>query len=1376
MEEEILDFDEIDITPEKKKKEKGIIEVPERLEYRGTIMSQVGSGFSKIIDKAKGKEVEEEATLIESLAGAQVSAAIKIPKGIITFATLLNDTFKDADIPVEETATAQFNEWFDRTWLGKIENASEEVAHETAAGKILEAFAQLYGGSKIAMKVSAPVIKSVAKHSKNLVKAIKTGRYAKTTNNVNAARTVKKVKDLNKSAGFEKFVGIAVGGGIGTGFIVSDIENIGTFGDWDFLDFLPTELDREERESGSEDAKRQLLNRFKFGSELAFPIIPAAYAVGKTGKWLIQGGKDLAYNDSMLKRWVDRWVGQPFRSRSNKTQELFDGIQKLEGKNSAVKVLAEDASRNFDDSLRRIAKSSRGAGQSLQSPETLSKQISNFMFSADDIVKEKNILFPGFSKASIKSFTDSLRKIGVKQPIIDDLISDSTAFRRTAAGLKNTIAASKNIVVGKNKLNQILNDRAKNVLSTDYKIIDDNTGIFSGYKPTKDTIDRVARILQRYARNNEKTLDEDSANKLVSNILKKAFIDPTTKALTFPIGTQSALDDAAVQIVNMGKYITKGKFKPDKEGGLIQTVSDLKAFNDLFGAYKNAQNGIYNVMTDLSEIIGRDRFYTQLLTDSNNIAKALKAGGDAGKIGRPIFFKNYDDAVLKLPHQDITTSPLKLKTALPDTVYSSPLDGYFTTKPYAEAIRVGDQLIGSGLTKSLPYRMLMLIPKGLSQAAKTVLGPFTHMRHFFSAMITTVHRGNILIPPKEIFNFANQARRTVQPQLLYRLTGNPKYRNQPTDQALYRFLLEEGVVNKNIVAQEVEGIFADIGRMKPGSTADQYFTKVLNSATSKFKKLYQTSVDIYTAEDDIFRVYNFLAESFKLDRAFNKAIKNKVRDATGKLVKKPSEFEILKEAAEIVRETVPNYAYVSDFVKGVRRSPLGSFASFPAEIYRTGANTLVRGLKESRDPVRRQIGLNSLIGQGFTYAFLPPAAVEAFRGLYGITREQLTAMREILPTWSEDNTILPIYEDGKYKYIDFSHGFFYDTMIQPAQTVISTVQKDIDQPLVPSILDGMSRAMGKVLEPFIQESIWFGAMADVFIRGGRDKEGRKLWNDRDSPGDKWWKASQHVAYELSPFSYAQVKRLYLSATGQPLKGIHYEIPDELMGLTGFRKVPIDLERSLDFEIQKFKRHERDERNLIYAGTGYGDPIPVNKIIEQYVFANKQRLETFNSMRRFYDSVKVLGMRDPKIAEEFKDRDVLPLYSFIEDNAFKPFHIGRNMIVAYTKKAEEKGIPNPLNDQVLDILSILEEYLYDNQQLNKPYVLDDEFIQKFLIKPRGDQSKLPTPPLKDQPMPSSEVVSHTPIPEVSQTGLTQTEQALLSDEEKSIRLRQRGLQT
>ena len=104
-------------------------------------------------------------------------------------------------------------------------------------------------------------------------------------------------------------------------------------------------------------------------------------------------------------------------------------------------------------------------------------------------------------------------------------------------------------------------------------------------------------------------------------------------------------------------------------------------------------------------------------------------------------------------------------------------------------------------------------------------------------------------------------RKAVQPQLLYRLTGNPKYRNQPEDQAMYRFLLEEGVVNQNITAREIEGIFGDIAQIRTSdANLDKYFNKILNTATSKFKKLYDVAQDLYTAEDDIFRVYNFLAE------------------------------------------------------------------------------------------------------------------------------------------------------------------------------------------------------------------------------------------------------------------------------------------------------------------------------------------------------------------------------------------------------------------------------------------------------------------------------------------------------------------------------------
>ena len=81
----------------------------------------------------------------------------------------------------------------------------------------------------------------------------------------------------------------------------------------------------------------------------------------------MQKGKDLAYSDSMLERWVDRFVGKPFRSRSNKTQELFDGIQKLEGKKSAIKSLAKDAARDFDDRLREISKETSGAASNKKS-------------------------------------------------------------------------------------------------------------------------------------------------------------------------------------------------------------------------------------------------------------------------------------------------------------------------------------------------------------------------------------------------------------------------------------------------------------------------------------------------------------------------------------------------------------------------------------------------------------------------------------------------------------------------------------------------------------------------------------------------------------------------------------------------------------------------------------------------------------------------------------------------------------------------------------------------------------------------------------------------------------------------------------------------
>ena len=1323
--------------------------------------------FKEIRKVGLGDKDDYEVGLGESITGAVVSGGIKIPKGIVNFGTLIYDAATGDGLDVDLSLTERFNREFEKTIFGLIENQAEEQARATAAGHLTEAFLQLYGGGKIAMKTLGPAIQYASMKARTLapilVNAIKTNRYGKTVDNVNMTKAASKAKQLNKPNGFDKFVAVSLGGGFGGGAIVMKAEDIGTFGDIEALDFIPTGLDREKKETANEDAFRQLNNKFKFSAELAFPILPFIYGTGKTAKLLATKGKDLAFSDSQIERWIDKFVGKPFRSRSNKPQQIFDNVQKLEGKKSSVKVLSDDIAKDFNQSLKKISKNSTRASEAIQNPRQLSEMFSNFILSTDDIVKKNNIVFPGFSKKSLTAFRNAMKKLGVGESSIDDLVTDAFNFRTTAAVLKNTINKNKNVNVATKELNEILNNRVKYNLGADYKIFDMNMGLYDGFKPTLAAKEQVARIIQKYhKRNGEKDFSIDDAMIVVNNILKRVTKNPVSNTPEFPIGSVNILDDQAVQIVNIGDNITAGgKFKATKDGGLIQTKSDLEAFKTLFGSYKDAKNTIYNVMTDLGEIVARDNFYTSLLKENDLL---LKRGE------RALFYPSYNAALAKLPYQEIS-KPLKLTTRLSDEVYTSPLDGMFTTKAWADAIKVGDQIIGSGLTRSLPYRAMMLIPKGISQAGKTILGPFTHLRNFFSAIFTTVHSGNILISPLKLAEFAKTAFNTIQPQLLYR--------NTPQNQKLYRFLLEEGVVNQNIIAREVEGIIGDITLAGQRNTsAEVFFNKLVNSTTSKFKKLYGVATDLYTAEDDIFRVINFLAEGHKLKEAYKSAISAGLKTADGAFVKMPNDLNIMKEAAKIVRETVPNYAYVSDFVKGIRRSPLGSFASFPSEIFRTGGNTTMRALFEVKDPIRETIGMKRLVGQALTYAFFPIAAMKAGSALYGITRDKITAMREILPVWSEDNTIIGVYEDGKYKYIDFSHGFFYDTMIQPVNTIVANVEKakqaNEDDPLITGFVNGLTRAMGKVLEPFFSESIWFGAVADVMIRNGIKDNGSPVWNPEDSLMTKWYKSTQHVAYTLSPGSLPQVKRLITAIQGKTQSGINYEVPDELLGFVGFRKVPLDLERNFDFKIAEFNEAKRGEAKKIFEDLRTGDPITdKNLIIRQYFEANKSFYEDMSKLRRVYDAVKTLGMRDDTIEKIFGARNEMPLYQNIEDNQFSPLLISQRAALQFAQLAEDKGIPNVLTDEILEVI---EQMSLDMSELglNQDFTLD---IENYLV-PTGDEASLITPPLPKNVVDTAvnpNVVNSGQTAQLN-NGLTMAENALLSEEEKMIKLRQRGMVT
>ena len=214
---------------------------------------------------------------------------------------------------------------------------------------------------------------------------------------------------------------------------------------------------------------------------------------------------------------------------------------------------------------------------------------------------------------------------------------------------------------------------------------------------------------------------------------------------------------------------------------------------------------------------------------------------------------------------------------------------------------------------------------------------------------------------------------------------------------------------------------------------------------------------------------------------------------------------------------------------------------------------------------------------------------------------------------------------------------------------------------------------------------------------------------------------------------------------------------------------------MGFKIQQFKTDERDERGLIFEGILTGDPVTdTNKIIEQFIFANQQRLDTFNKRRRTIDAAKVLGMRNKEIQEMFVKRGLGPSYEALIKGRFRPFKITSGYRRALDDLSKEKLIPNPLDRRTERTLQRIIRQLERGQRLNEKYIINEE---DYIID-KSDVSML-TPPLSNQVLsaqPSEQVIQTASVAPIDESGLTAVEKALYDEGEKQMTLRNRGLLT
>jgi hypothetical protein len=1202
------------------------------------------------------------------------------------------------------------------------------------------------------------------------LKAKKVGNYANLAS-PNVSKALGTAVDLNKKAKTARFAVGVTGGAVGETF-VADVEDIGSIGD--AFEAGPTQLTEVTDEGGKEDAARKLLNRVKFGSE-ALLVTPIVYGVGRGIKAAATRGKRIEYSNSELDQFFNKTFSA-LRARGAKPQEIFEAKMSEKGAIMADTNQAMQLVKSIDRDIDKMfppLKSTFNKSTGKEKQQIL-KEINDTIFSGK--------LDEPLPLEARKELTASLKLKGLDQEGINRMFQNVDLARGKFLEL---IDASSNAPKDVAELKNLLGNRAKEYLGNTYQIFEDKSSLpFLNYKPTDEAIDSAKNLFKRYHRfANRNTpgfnpiknaLTDQEADTLVNNVLKNAVEAKTPKQL--PFTKYVNLTPGAEDITS--KKFFKQVVERDINGKKVDQVigEGSKIFRDLFGKIEDPRYSIYNGMARLSGIARRNQLLENLAARDEIVKAAVKPGvTEAGEKG---FFFTADEvkslkAERALPNQEIVELDDYLAPFFKDEYAVNPLQGMYTSKAIAEGLgdsskafkylfepregATGVEQLGTWM-----YRNLILAPKGAAQVAKTILSPVTHFRNLFSATGFSASNGIFFENPKVVANAFKEAFGALQ-------VGT----RSAEGNARYQKLLRLGVVNSQVQLGDIKNLLKDV-RFGENLNLDKPLAsmgrKLFGLGARGAKKFMKGAEDLYTAEDDLFKITNYAVERSRLKNAYIKA----GREFT-------EEF-LDEEAANIVRNTVPNYAYVSDTVRALRRLPLGTFMSFPSEILRTTTNIAQRAIKEIQDPALRAIGMKRLVGLTTVLGVAPYAFQKGFQSLYDITNEELDAMKRYLPEWSKNSTILPIRDEetNQLKYVDFSHGNAYDTAIRPITTLLNNVQEGItdEKVLMNGVLKGMYQAAGELASPFISEAIYTQALVDLTLRGGRTREGQQIWTETQletEPGQVIANSIKHLAEAMMPFSYPTLTRIYQAALDKPSKrGEFFELPDELAGFVGFRAVKLDPIKSMGFKLADYQRGIREARRLFTGGDEgllKGGPKTPKQVLDRFIAANKAKFIVQQNLRKDLKAAQILGTNRRKLETEFEERQLGEAYTDLNRGLFEPYEPSENIENEFKQISDRLGQPNPYRI----IYPAIRSFLNRAKGLRLDYNFEDYMrLEDFegYLPPEEPVSQAPLP---EQPMPNPAIIGQSQFqqPGTSQ-GLTPTELALLSPEEQQMRLRQRGL--
>ena len=1313
---------------------------------------------SQTIDAEDENEVS---TMMSVLAGIG-SGLFKIPEGFFSLGAALMDLGADTN------KVAEVEKYFAEI------NPFDEMAEATAAGKITELITNLAVPGGIAFKAGSGLAKSAIAAKKAGKYLSPTGQAGKNIGK-GIQKTLKDVKLRGWDRAAELGAG-ALAGGVAEGIFVGDVEDAGTFGDLlGGPTQLEREMEGDTYDPAQEIINRvkfrtegALFTGVLGGVGATIGKLRDATRVGKAA--------DSKFNKFLEKWTSKFRSRQGMTPEAFKQQNLLKGARAadLGGAETFVRQLDDKISKLFPFMKRAWGDKTtyESRKQLLKQMNRMLLSSADNPNQLNPIYKMSNrgiesIGFGNMNKKLMNNFADILKKTyKAKDEDIAGIFANLAGMRMGWGELFTSMGRRLD-KKGVKEFKELFGNKVTTWLDSSYDVFKNRKAkIGEQLIPTAEVMGQAKESFkQLYRQSTGKTLSDAAAQNEVLKVYNSV-INPTTGKpnieSSFKLASKS---DPYFKVPDffLGKSSLDEALHVNNVNLADLTGAQREVIENLFGKGNDAFQTILEGTQKLSAVVRRNEYFDNLVNESNRLRELRKVQIDefikqgmsrdqaAKKAVAPIFANSESEAaelfggmygadwretakVVKTPTKMAgaetlgpidyrqTLRPLKAEKratfikkgapigALPEEIpIHNPLAGKYAMNGVVDGlIEPVESLFQSKNFGTQLYANLILYPKATSQMAKTILAPFTHGRNFLSAGAFAMANGIIPFSDIKAVKAAYSALQVAGP-------GTRKS-NQ-----FYQKLLKLGVVNSQVQLGDLMNLLKDVrfgttvGKLGKARYAEEglgsYGLNRLMKTLSNVKKFSQ---DAYTAEDDFWKIFTWFGERGRLDKALRGAglnLADEFTDMAGRKVRFTEQW-LDETAADLVKNNVPNYAFVSDFVKGLRKWPVGNFVAFPSEIMRTGTNIVDTGLKEifykttiGKNVVYpfRSIGLRRLGGMAFTTAAVPYAAVEGMSALYNVTHDERAALRRYVADWSKNSTLVPLRdkETGKLKYVDFSHANAYDTLTRPIQTVINQVQAgEMDKDgIMNDFIVGLAESTKELALPFISESIWTEALGDLSVRGGKSREGFRVWNEEDSWGNRIQKGVAHLAMAQAPLNWKQLGRLGLSM--KPVdslgrfddRGNEYDLGNEAAGIVGLRAIDVDPEKGLKYKIADYKKGARNSKALFTTEVLKGGVTTPKAIIDAYINANRALFLNQKTMYDDIEAAKILGIDKTDLGRQMIGGIGKKGYGRLSTGTFSPMSISKNVILGFQRIADELGIRNPLLDS-MNAIAIIRSQLFN----------------------------------------------------------------------------------